>query len=114
MVRTALMAIVTSSASVTIASGINVPCAAGTRVYSLTVWSGYWLDGLVMRCTGDSDEQTIPPGFNEQPGGENAEGICAGTEGVRSIEWGVPDGLYGMVYLNITCLDNETYHFSNG
>ena len=97
-----------------IVSGVNVPCFAGTRVYSLDVWSGYWLDGLIMRCTGDKGALTIPPEFNDVPGGEEQEGICAATGGVQNIEWGVPDRLYGMVYLNITCLDNETYHFSNG
>ena len=97
-----------------IVSGVNVPCFAGTRVYSLDVWSGYWLDGLIMRCTGDTEAQTIPPEFTDAHGGEEHDGICARTGGVQSIRWGVPDRLYGMVYLNITCLDNATYHFSNG
>ena len=100
--------------SVVVASGDYVPCSAGTRVYSLNVWSGYWLDGLIMRCTGDGKEQIIPPDFYAELGGGERQGICAGTGGVQSIEWGVPDRVYGMVYLNITCLDNETYHFSNG
>lgn len=112
--RTFLKLIVICSASVAISSGINEPCSTGTRVYALTVWSGHWLDGLVMRCTGDGEEETIPQEFNDNPGGEQAGSICAGTGGVQSMEWGVPKSYYVMVYLNITCLDNQTYHFSNG
>lgn len=98
----------------TAASGVNVPCSAGTRVYSLTVWSGYWLDGLVMRCTGDSEEEPIPSELNDDAGGSDVEGICAGTEGVKSLEWLVPTAIDSvMTYVNITCLDNATYEFAN-
>ena len=98
---------------VAVVSASLAPCSAGTRVYSLSVWSGFWLDGLVMRCTGDGVEQTIPPEFNDRPGGKEEEEICAGTRGVKSIEWGVPGFFeYIMVYVNITCLDNELYNFA--
>ena len=99
---------------VAVVSASLAPCSAGTRVYSLSVWSGFWLDGLVMRCTGDGEEQSIPPDFNDHPGGEESGEICAGTGGVESMEWGVPD-LYNMimVYVNITCRDNDTYQVAN-
>ena len=113
MAGTALTAIVVARA-VSIASSVNALCPAGTRVYSLTVWSGHWLDGLVMRCTGDSDEQPIPSELNEDPGGSEVDGICAETAGVKSIEWLVPaDRESVMTYVNITCLDNEIYRFAN-
>ena len=100
--------------TVAVASAVFVPCSAGARVYSLSVWNGYWVDGLVMKCTGDGDEQTIPPEFNDHPGGEESEEICAGTGGVERIEWGVPnDFKFIMVYVNITCRDNETYQVAN-
>ena len=70
---------------------------------------------MVMRCTGDDEEEIIPPDFNDHPGGVEEGDICAGTGGVKSIEWGVPDtSSHLMVYLNITCMDNETYHFAHG
>ena len=109
---TAFKALVIYS-TVAVAFGVLVPCSAGARVYSLSVWSGFWVDGLVMRCTGDGVEQTIPPEFNDRPGGKEEEEICAGTRGVKSIEWGVPGFFeYIMVYVNITCLDNELYNFA--
>ena len=99
---------------VAVVSASLAPCSAGTRVYSLSVWSGFWLDGLVMRCTGDGEEQSIPPDFNDHPGGEVSEEICAGTGGVDRIEWGVPSFFnIIMVYVNITCRDNETYQVAN-
>ena len=67
-------------------SGVNVPCPAGSRVYSLFVWSGHWLDGIYVRCTGDSDEQAIPDEFDEDPGGGEDADICAGTAGFQSID----------------------------
>ena len=110
---TGFKAIVVCS-SVTVASDVVVPCSAGARVYSLSVWSGFWVDGLVVRCTGDDEEHTIPPDFYDHPGGVEEEDMCAGTGGVESIEWGVPkDFNYLMVYANITCVDNETYYLAN-
>ena len=110
---TAIKAVVACS-TVAMASTVLVPCSAGTRVYSLSVYSGYWVDGLIMRCTGDSDEQTIPPQFNDDPGGAKEEDFCAGTGGMKSIEWGVPEDLnFIMTHVTITCVDNETYHLAN-
>ena len=110
---TAFKAIVVCS--VAEASAVLVPCFAGARVYSLSLWSDFWVDGLVVRCTGDGEEQTIPPDFNDHPTGVEEEEICAGTGGVGSIKWGVP-GYFDhiMVYANITCLNNDTYHLANG
>lgn len=82
-------------------------------MYSLTVWSGEWLHGVLMRCTGGSEEHALPPEFNDYPGGTETEDVCADAGGVQSIEWGVPQDFLVMVYVNITCLDNETYHFVN-
>ena len=96
----------------TIVSGVLVPCPTGTRVNSLTVYSGNWLDGLIMRCTGDNDELTIPEEFNDAPGGVKEEGICAGTGGVQGMRWDIPQSSI-MVYLNITCMDNSTYQFAD-
>ena len=97
-----------------IASGVNVPCPAGTKVYSVSVWSGHWLDGLIMRCTGDSDEEDIPEEFNDDPGGDEDADICAGTGGVQSLQWEDPVDYAVILYLNITCLDNQTYQFADG
>ena len=102
-------------AAIWTSSGLNASCSLGTRVYSLTVWSGYWLDGLVMRCTGESDENYyIPEELKDDPGGEEEGDICAGTAGVQSIHWNLPNAADVLVYLNITCQDNETYQFADG
>ena len=100
---------------VSMASGVYVPCPAGTRVYSLSVWSGGWLDGLYMRCTGGSEQHAIPAEFNEDPGGDAFDGICAGTGGVHSIAWDIPSdsGHLRMAHGNITCLDDATSFFAD-
>ena len=111
--RTALTAIVIGYV-INTPSGVNVQCPAGTMVYSLSVWSGHWLDGLYVRCTGDSDEQAIPDAFDEDPGGGEDADICAGTAGLQSIEWLIPSEHENLIsYLNITCLNNETYRFAD-
>ena len=111
--RAATSVVVAICATTLIASSVHVPCPAGTRVYSLSVWSGKWLDGMYMRCTGDSDEQAIPTDFNENPGGDKYDGICAGTAGVQSIAWDIPTTSDGrIVHGNVTCLNSTTHFFA--
>lgn len=114
MTRVALRAGVIAFA-VPIASGVNVLCPAGTRVYSLTVWSGGWLDGMYMRCTGGGEQKAIPSEFDEDPGGDNHDDICAGTGGLRSMKWDIPSASDHpvMVYGNITCLNDKPVFFAD-
>lgn len=114
LVGALLKAVVVCSAFARVSS-INVPCPTGTRVYSLSTWSGHWLDGVVVRCTGDSDDQTIPPDYNQEGGGAEDGNICAGTEGVQSIEWSSSSFGEGVVvYVRITCLDGTSTLVADG
>ncbi|CAM9864532.1 unnamed protein product [Scytosiphon promiscuus] len=110
-----------------LASGDHVTCASGTRVYSLTVWHGTFLDSIDVRCTGvDQEQLEVPDGHsdwtNDDVGGGADEDVCASTAGIKSIEWSqvwvpglVSFGEYPptVAGVNVTCADGEEYRFAD-
>lgn len=109
------LSVIVGGFAVYMTSGDLALCISGTRVHSLSVWSGYWLDGIYMRCTGDGGEVVIPPEFNVDPGGGEEGDICAGTAGLESIQWHHTTTQSNDVisYVNITCLGGEIHHLAD-
>jgi len=95
-------------------------CPDGEAVEFLNIWHGDWLDQLGFNCTDGSEPDLIPPGAT---GGGVTAGVCEGSGGaaggVESIAWyqGEAKSFLGenepAVYLNVTCLDGDTFTFAD-
>lgn len=112
---------------VVISSSDEANCTPGTRVFSLTMWHGSFLDSIGVRCTGAEQEQLeVPDGLsdwgNDDVGGGADDDVCASTAGVKSIEWtpvlfagleSFGDSPVTVAGVNITCMDGEEYRFAD-
>lgn len=92
-------------------------CPAGTWVSSLTAWSGAWIEGISMTCTGGSQLGPFPREYGG--GGRMTPGICGGTDGLQSLTWSRTEPLRelgsnsAVVHINATCLGGESFLFAN-
>lgn len=92
-------------------------CPTGTSVSSLTAWSGAWIEGISLTCTGGIQTEPIP--LEYRGGGRMMPGICGGTDGLQSLTWARTEPLWelssnnAVVHVNVTCLDGESFLFAN-